>query len=204
MSVTSESAPSSPSLDPQARRARLIEIIREKSLSTGADITLASGKTSKFYFNTKPTMLDPEGAALIADLMLARLETEPVDYVGGLEMGAVPLAACLAQASHGTARPLPAFFVRKKAKEHGAKLKIEGLPPGATLEGKHVVVLEDVTTTGGSSLQAVEQVRAEGGSVAIIITIVDRLEGAAEMLAGQGITLVPLLTADDFEVSADA
>ena len=201
MSATSPRATSTASVAP---RDRLIEIVREKSLSTGDEIKLASGKTSRFYFNTKPTMLDPEGAALISQLILERLADEPVDYVGGLEMGAVPLAACLAQASRDTARPLPAFFVRKKAKEHGAKLRVEGLPPGETLNGKHVVVLEDVTTTGGSSLQAIQQVRDEGGIVALAVTIVDRLEGAADTLADAGVTLAPLLTADDFDVPSDS
>jgi len=190
--------------DQNPARDRLIEIVREKSLSTGDNITLASGKSSAFYFNTKPTMMDPEGASLIAELILAKLAAEPVDYVGGLEMGAVPMAASLCLASQHAGRPLPAFFVRKKAKEHGAKLRIEGLAPGETLERKHVVVLEDVTTTGGSILQAIEQVRAEGGIVDLAITIVDRLEGAAATLSAANVTLVPLLTVDDFDVSADA
>ena len=110
-------------------RLRLIEIVRERSFSSGGDIKLASGRTSNFYFNMKPTMLDAEGAHLIATLILEALEGARVDLIGGLEMGAVPLATAVAVASHAKGRPLQAFFVRKQAKEHGAKKLVEGLRP---------------------------------------------------------------------------
>jgi orotate phosphoribosyltransferase len=118
--------------------------------------------------------------------------------VGGLEMGAVPIAAAVAAVSFAKGRPLPAFFVRKLAKEHGTQSLIEGLVKGETIKGKRVIIVEDVTTTGGSSLKAVEAVRSEGASVVRVITIVDRLEGAAETFAKGGITFSPILTVQDF------
>ena len=102
-----------------ASRARLAEIIRKRSFGRG-EITLASGRKSDFYFNLKPTMLDPEGAALLAELTYEALKDDNLDFVGGLEMGAVPLAGAIAQLSWIKGHPIAAFFVRKKPKEHGA------------------------------------------------------------------------------------
>ncbi len=179
-------------------RERLIEIVRERSFSTGSQTKLASGRSSTFYFNMKPTMLDPEGGYLIARLILERLRDTRADLVGGLEMGAVPLAVAACVVSQGHGRPVRAFFVRKQAKEHGARKLIEGLGPGETLAGKRVVVLEDVTTTGGSSMKAVEAVREDGGEVALVLTVVDRLEGATETFKAAGVPFAALLTAADF------
>ena len=160
---------------------------------------LASGKTSTFYFNMKPTMLDSEGAYLIASLILDQLEGVEADIVGGLEMGAVPIASAVAAIAHTRGRKLPAFFVRKQAKEHGTKSLIEGLGRDETISGKKVVIVEDVTTTGGSSIKAAEAIRAAGGNVVRVITIVDRLDGAAEAFAGAGLEFHPLLTLADFK-----
>ncbi len=179
-------------------RARLVSIVKERSFSTGAEMKLASGRTSNFYFNMKPTMLHPEGAHLIAVLVLDALKDTKVDFVGGLEMGAVPLAACASALSHVQGKPISAFFVRKQAKEHGARKLVEGLAPNDTLSGKRVAVLEDVTTTGGSALKAIEALRAEGAIIDRVITVVDRLEGAAENFKAAGVPFVPLLTADAF------
>jgi orotate phosphoribosyltransferase len=95
-------------------------------------------------------------------------------------------------------RPLPAIFVRKKPKEHGARLAVEGLAKGETLSGKRVVVVEDVTTTGGSALKAVEAVRDAGGEVALVFTMVDRQEGATETFAAAGLPFRALFTAGEF------
>ena len=179
-------------------RDRLIEIVRERSFSTGSQTKLASGRSSTFYFNMKPTMLDPEGGYLIARLILERLRDTRAELLGGLEMGAVPLAAAAAVISHGHGRPLRAFFVRKQAKEHGARKLVEGLGPGESLAGKRVVILEDVTTTGGSSMKAVEAVREDGGEVVLVLTVVDRLEGATETFKAAGVPFAALLTAADF------
>jgi orotate phosphoribosyltransferase len=180
----------------EARR-RLADIIRVRSFGRG-EITLASGRKSNFYFNLKPTMLDPEGAALLAELTLAALADERFDYVGGLEMGAVPIAGAIAQLSFLKGKPVAALFVRKRPKEHGAKLSVEGLAPGETLTGKRVVVLEDVTTTGGSALKAVEAVKDAGGEIALVFTMIDREEGAIETFKQVGLPFRSLFRASEF------
>ncbi len=169
-----------------ASRARLAEIIRKRSFGRG-EITLASGRKSDFYFNLKPTMLDPEGASLLAELTFEALKDDGLDYVGGLEMGAVPLAGAIAQLSWLKGHPIAAFFVRKKPKEHGA-----------SLQGKRVVIVEDVTTTGGSALKAVEAVRDAGGEIALVFTMVDREEGASETFAQAGLEFRSLYKAAEF------
>src|SRR5262245_18247180 len=100
----------------EAQKARLIEIIRARSFQSGKEVKLASGRTSTYYFNMKPTMLDAEGAHLIATLILDAISGMKADLIGGLEMGAVPLASAVAAVSHATPRSINAFFVRKQAK----------------------------------------------------------------------------------------
>jgi orotate phosphoribosyltransferase len=180
-----------------ASRARLADIIRARSFGRG-EITLASGRKSDFYFNLKPTMLDPEGAALLAELTFDALREDNLDYVGGLEMGAVPLAGAIAQLSWLKNHPIAAFFVRKKPKEHGARLAVEGLAKGETLQGKRIVIVEDVTTTGGSAIKALEAVRDAGGDVVLVYTMVDREEGATENFAQAGVPFRALYKASEF------
>ena len=180
-----------------AARARLAEIIRKRSFGRG-EITLASGRKSDFYFNLKPTMLDPEGATLLAELTYEALKDDQLDFVGGLEMGAVPLAGAIAQLSLIKGHPIAAFFVRKQPKEHGARLAVEGLAKGESLQGKRIVIVEDVTTTGGSAMKAVEAVREAGGDVALVFTMVDREEGATEAFAEAGLPFRSLYKAGEF------
>ena len=183
----------------QRARERLIAIVKARSFQSGKEITLASGRTSTYYFNMKPTMLDAEGAHLIATLILQAIADLHADLIGGLEMGAVPLASAVAAVSHGAGKPINAFFVRKQAKEHGTRSLIEGLPMGDSLKGKRVVIVEDVTTTGGSAIKAAETVRAEGAEVVGVVTLVDRQEGAGEAFDKAGLTLTPILTLADFK-----
>ena len=185
--------------DTHNARERLIEIIKTRSFQSGKEITLASGRTSTYYFNMKPTMLDAEGAHLIATLILDAIKDWDAELIGGLEMGAVPLAAAVAAVSQSAGRPVNAFFVRKQAKEHGTKSLIEGLPMGETLKGKRVVVVEDVTTTGGSAIKAAETLRAEGAEVVGVVTVVDRQEGAEDAFIEAGLKLTPILTLEDFK-----
>src|SRR5665213_4608110 len=179
--------PENLALSKSASRARLAEIIRKRSFGRG-EITLSSGRKSDFYFNLKPTMCDPEGAALLAELTFEALKDDNLDYIGGLEMGAVPLAGAIAQLSWLKGHPIAAFFVRKKPKDYGARLAVEGLTKGETLEGKRIVIVEDVTTTGGSALKAAEAVKEAGGDVVLVLTMVDREEGATEAFAEAGMT----------------
>jgi orotate phosphoribosyltransferase len=181
-------------MNQQDIRNRLAELIRERSFGR-RKVVLASGRESNFYFDMKPTMFHPEGASLLAKMILARLSGLGIDYVGGLEMGAVPLIASVAAFSHEQGKPLPGFFVRKAVKDHGTKKRIEG---PESLAGKRVAILEDVTTTGGSAIQAVEVARQAGAEVALVLSIVDRLEGAADSFAKAGVPFAALFTADDF------
>jgi len=180
-----------------SHRAALFELIRARSFGRGK-IMLASGRESDFYFDLRPTTLHPEGATCIGELIVDALEGVQADYVGGLEMGAVPIATAVAVASHKRGGSLQAFFVRKKPKDHGAKKLVEGLPRGETLRGKNVVVVEDVTTTGGSAIQAAQALREEGANITLVLTIVDRLEGAQDNFDAEGLEFRALYTADEF------
>jgi orotate phosphoribosyltransferase len=190
--------PKATSSEPATPRARLAAIIRERSFRSGVEVKLASGRTSSFYFNLKPTMLNAEGARLIGSLILEKIANDQAELVGGLEMGAVPIAAAVAAMSAVEGRPVGAFFVRKAAKEHGTRSLIEGLASGETLKDKRVVIVEDVTTTGGSAIRAAEIVRAEGAEVLRVVTIVDRQEGADAAFREAGLMLTPILTLGDF------
>src|SRR4051794_2326223 len=178
-------------------RAELFELIRTRSFGRGR-ILLASGRESDYYIDMRPTTVHPAGATCVGELICDALEGMNVDFVGGLEMGAVPVATSVAIASHRRGGNLQAFFVRKKPKDHGAKKLIEGLPKGETLRGRNVVVVDDVMTTGGSSVQAIEAVREEGGNILLVLTIVDRLEGATETFAAEKLPFRALYTADEF------
>ena len=182
---------------PDARR-RLIAIVRARSFQSGREFKLASGRTSTLYFNMKPTMLDAAGAYLVAALMLDALAGDAATHVGGLEMGAVPLVAAVAAVSQIRGEPRQALFIRKAAKDHGTQSLIEGLPLGETIAGRTVVVLEDVTTTGGSSLKAVAALREAGATVNRVLTRLDRQEGAEAAFAAAGVRLDSILRAVDF------
>ena len=174
---------------------RLREIIRTKSLMRGDSFNLSSGETSDYFFNMKMTMLDPEGANLIAEIILDCPELEGATSIGGLEMGAVPIVSVVSARSFYTTRAIPAFFVRKERKGHGTNLLIDGYLKADT----RVVLVDDVTTTGGSVMKAIDAARGAGCTVDTVITVVDRLEGAKNNLRQKGIQLVALYTRADFE-----
>ncbi|NOX94292.1 MAG: orotate phosphoribosyltransferase [Alphaproteobacteria bacterium] len=178
-------------------KERLKEIIRDRSFSEGEPQQLASGRTSNFYFNMKMTMSEPEGLYLIAELMLAEIYKEKCDFLGGLEMGAIPVLSAITTRSFSKDKPVPHFWVRKKAKEHGTRKLLEGQHPNE-LRGKTVIMVDDVTTTGGSVLKAIKEAQSNDITIKTVITIVDRMEGAVEKLREHGITLKYLCNADDF------
>jgi orotate phosphoribosyltransferase len=197
----SAQAPEAGKAQVEAIRAKLFELIKARSFGRGR-IVLASGRESDFYFDMKPTMLRPEGAAWLAELSLEALDGLSIDYIGGLEMGAVPLAVAMAQLSFMKGRPIAAFFVRKQAKDHGAKKLVEGLGRSETLEGRNVVIIEDVTTTGESALRAVEAVKHQGANIVMVLSVVDRQEGAAENFRKAGFRFQSLFTAAQFLADA--
>lgn len=178
------------------QREQLRQIIAERCYEKGR-FTLASGRVSDYYFNLKPAMLDAKGLDLLADLVLEQISKVGASYVGGLAMGAVPVAVAVVLRSHATSRPLQAFWVRKEAKDHGTK----NLTDGYLVDGSRVVIVDDVTTTGDSVMQAIDEVRRHNCTIAAVITIVDRLEGAQERLAEAGINLIALYTTKDFDRS---
>jgi orotate phosphoribosyltransferase len=178
-------------------RAELFALIRQRSFGRGR-IKLASGRESDFYFDLRPTALHPAGATCIGEMIIDALEGVAVDYIGGLEMGAVPIATAASVASHRRGRGINAFFVRKQPKQHGERKLVEGLSKGESLGGKNVVIVEDVTTTGGSAIKAAEAVRADGGNVVLVLSVVDRLEGADENFAQAQLPFRALFTADEF------
>ena len=174
-------------------KARLLEIIKAKSLLTGGPFKLASGGTTDYYLDLKPTTFDPEGAALTAEIVYSLLRDDPeVDAIGGLELGCVPIIAAVCALSWRD-RPVQGFVVRKEKKGHGTDKKIDG----NFADNSTVVLIEDVTTRGGSVMEAVRAVRGRGATVKKIITIVDRLEGATENLGKEGIELEPVFTKRD-------
>ena len=196
MPIPNTRRPRSPATRSRDRR-RLIRIVSERSLLRDTDVTLASGAGSSFYFDMKRTAFHPEGASLMARLILDELADIDVDYVGGLEIGAVPLVACAVQRSL-SGRRLRGFFVRKRPKDHGTRRLIEGLGPEDSLAGRTAALLEDVTTTGGSALRAVAAARGEGASAPVVVTVLDRMEGAADALGRENVALRAILTSRDF------
>jgi orotate phosphoribosyltransferase len=173
---------------------RLISILAERSARRG-QFTLASGRQSTLYIDARLTTMSPDGLALIGPLALAALRQSnlQVDAIGGLTLGADPISYAIAYASASSDAPLRAFTVRKEAKAHGTGRLIEG----PFREGDRVVVIEDVITTGGSALRAVDAVRAAGGSVSGVLALVDREEGGRDALEGAGLSVIVLARASE-------
>ncbi len=177
---------------------RLIALLASLSAKRG-DFVLASGRRSNLYVDCRLTAMHPEGQLLIGRAGLAALRDcgWPVDSVGGLTLGADPIAYAIAHASalaheRGDGEMVRGFTVRKEAKQHGTGKLIEG-PFSA---GDNVVVVEDVITTGGSALKAVEAIRAAGGNVQGVLALVDRQEGGREALETAGLKVMSLVTAE--------
>lgn len=182
-------------------RERLIELLQRDALKRGTFL-LASGRTSHYYVDGRKVTLSAAGAAVIGAGVLERLACYPdVRAIGGLTMGADPIiGATLALAGLGARADLGGFLVRKEAKTHGTGNRVEGpLEPGTT-----VAILDDVATTGGSSLQAVEAVEAMGCRVAVVIVVLDRLEGADSAFTRRALPFEALLTIRDLGVEPAA
>ena len=175
------------------KREKLLTIIRRQSLLQNRDFRLASGGSSNFFFDMKRTMFHPEGASLVTDLLFDAIKEEDFDYIGGLETGAIPIVAALCVRSWPE-KPIKGFFVRKEVKGHGTDQRVDGL-----LErGSKVILVEDVTTTGGSAMQAVNEAQQYECAILKVISVVDRLEGAEENFRAAGIKFEALFTWRDF------
>ena len=181
-----------------ASRARLLELLRERSFAR-KKVVLASGRESDFFIDCKQTVLGAEAHVLVGELMFDALASLPAsDAVAGVELGGCSLASAVAYHSfvRDPAHAKDAVYVRKDAKDHGSKRLLEGntrLMPGASL-----TIVEDVTTTGGSTLKAVEKLRDAGYAVSGVVTLVDRLEGGREAIEAAGLQLVAVYTRRDF------
>jgi orotate phosphoribosyltransferase len=162
-------------------RRELRDIIRKKSLRIG-DFTLSSGKKSSYYLDCRMTTLDPRGALLIARLIIDRMHSQKIqaDAIGGLTLGADPIATAVAVVSGLESDPISAFIVRKEAKSHGTQRAIEGYDGK---RGSRVVVVDDVCTTGDSILRAAERAEEAGYEVVASFCVVDREEGGGEVIA---------------------
>jgi orotate phosphoribosyltransferase len=174
-------------------RDRLKELFRERALQFG-DFTLASGKKSSYYVNSKKVLFHSEAIALLGDQLYEATRDLEFQAIGGLEVGAIPMAAAALTAFHRAGRTLEGFFVRKQAKEHGSKERLEG----QVKTSDRVVVIDDVLTTGGSVVQAIEVLEAIGAQVVRVVCICDRLQGAREALAKYDFR--PLFTIRDFGI----
>ena len=175
------------------KRQRLLSIIHRASLLQGREFRLTSGRSSNFFIDLKRTMLDPEGAWLLADLLFDKIKAEDVDCIGGMATGAIPIVAVLCMRSWPD-KPIKGFFVRREAKGHGTDQRVDGLLD----QGSRVILFEDVTTTGSSVMQAVDQTRRFQCTILKVIAVVDRLEGAEENFRQAGITFEALFTRRDF------
>ena len=171
-------------------RERLIADLREHALVIG-EVTLTSGRKAQYYVDAKRTILLPSGFLALGELVAAEAERVGATAVGGMTMGADPVA-CAALAAGADVK---AFFVRKDRKQHGLQRWVEGPP----LErGERCLIVEDVVTTGGSTVQAIERVREEGLEVAAVTSVLDRLVGGSEAIeAAAGAPYRPLTTIDD-------
>lgn len=169
-------------------RKRLIELIKRDALQFG-DFTLASGKKASYYLDCRKLTLDSEGANVIAAGILDQLGENLPDAVGGMAIGADPITAAVITCAWQQSKPLKGFIVRKEAKEHGTGKQVEG-PVAA---GQTAVMLEDVITTGGSSLRAIEHARNFGLRVDRLITIVDRGENSKAVFESVGVEFLSLV-----------
>jgi orotate phosphoribosyltransferase len=175
-------------------RARLLELFKTRAVSFG-QFTLASGKQSTYYINSKKALFNSEAVWLLGEVLWELTQDLNIQAIGGLEVGAIPMATAAALRYHQAGRSLEGFFVRKQAKEHGSRQRVEGV----VQPGFRVAVIDDVFTQGSSVLQAITEVERVGAEVVAVSCIVDRLEGARERLAPR-YTYLPIFTIRDFGI----
>jgi orotate phosphoribosyltransferase len=174
---------------------RLLKLLHTLSYEEG-DFLLASGKRSTFYIDCKETTLNPEGMYLVGQMMYKRvLDLPGIDAVGGVSIGGDPLVCATVMTSYAFRQPLPGFFIRKEPKGHGKNLWIEG---NKNLRKEmNVIILEDVVTTGGSSLKAIDVTEQAGFNVKGVIALLDRLDGGREAIQAKGYHFESIFTLND-------
>ena len=182
-------------METQNHRNRLLELIKKEAVFKG-DYTLSSGKKSGYYIDLRLITLSPEGAYLIATILFDELKEEKIDAIGGLTLGADPIASAYAAISFMRGKPASAFIIRKEEKKHGKAKLIEG----PLKKGARVVIVDDVATSGGSMVKAIDAVEKEGCKVVKVICLVDRNEGASSELAKRGYSLFALYNLNDLGV----
>ncbi|MCX6579910.1 MAG: orotate phosphoribosyltransferase [Candidatus Aminicenantes bacterium] len=172
---------------------RLKQILLEKSVISGREFKLASGRTSNFYVDARVTTLYPEGAYLCGKIFLEMLKDFKVDAVGGYSIGADPIVTAIAVLGFQENNPIPAFIIRKEEKSHGTGKIIEGnFPPNA-----RVAIFDDVVTSGGSILTGAQRVKDQGGTVEVVMAVIDREEGGKEKIEGAGYQFRSIFTKKD-------
>jgi orotate phosphoribosyltransferase len=180
------------------KEQQLLALLKERSFKRGT-FRLASGQTSSYYIDGKMSQVFSAGAYLMGEVIYEHTRDLPIEAIGGLEVGAVPLTAAAVIAYHDHGRVMEGFWVRDKVKDHGTKKMVEGrLQPGA-----RVAIVEDVATSGGSALKAIDEVQALGCQVTLVLTIVDRLQGAAEKFQQRGLPYKSVFTIRDFGVESE-
>lgn len=175
-------------------RAQLLKKLRNSFVYNADPVfTLSSGRKSRFYIDCKKVTLDPEGAILVGRLMLDALDGLEVDAIGGMTLGADPIAVATAILSFDADRPIPAFIIRKEPKAHGASPLVEG----TLTKGARAVVVDDVLTSGRSTERTIDIVKEVGCAVVKVIALVDRKEGGREHLESLGYDVQSLFTVED-------
>lgn len=174
-------------------KARLLKLLKNEAFKRG-DFILSSGKKSSYYLDGRVITLTPEGAYLVASIILDMVKDKGIDAVGGPTLGADPIAGAIAALSHTKNIPLKAFIVRKQAKEHGAKRRIEGPELKA---GSRAILVDDVATSGKALIEAKEALDEEGIEVKQAIVIIDRKEGAEENLLAAGLELESIFSIEE-------
>lgn len=191
--------PEKTSISRYARHPRLAQFLNEHAIMRGT-FTLASGRTSSYYCDTKQASFSGEGALLIADAIAKEVEGLAFDAIGGMDMGATPIVAAVALRLHQLGRDVPSFVVRKDVKGHGTKKEIEGILPS---EPSRLVIVDDVVTSGGSIIKSIEAARARGHEVVLAISVLDRDTGGRQNLEAIGVKYQPLVTIAELGISND-
>lgn len=171
----------------------LFSLLKSRCYKEG-DFTLSSGEKSTFYFDAKSLFLSSVGSSLIGEVLYEKTKDLPIQAIGGLEVGAIPLTTAAVYAYHAHGREMEGFFVRNEAKKHGTKKIIEG----RLVPGSKVAIVDDVATKGGSIMQSVKAVEIAECKPEVIIVLVDRQEGAAALFAERGVRFDPLFTIEQF------